>query len=855
MVYDERSNFVGDAHWREDSEFNEGEELQLERGGFLVEVGECVGKMDQDLSELVDKRVRERVERAAAKVAVSSPAGPRASLSRPQLTTPAGAPHLRPKPLNAVIGTPTGHYGRAMVSTLSLFEQKHISDQHESGSGRPAKRQKQNDTPSKSGYAQNLMGATLALGSTKPTNSQAIRYEPLRASICRPQPMTIDLTHEEDGDGMRHGGAKDERPPRKGPPKAQMRNSDKSKSGYASGLTGAPLTLSGPQASAKVMGIPTRKPARPNREENSDISTYQNSLTEADQFSVIADRGTTGSRQTKGVQSAHVPSLRQPPFSPPVSEPPILESIQRPAVSSKNKTTRDSLAAMLMAEQPVTTLRIKPRPPRRMMMLMELPRLQPHTLGASSDSGKRIPSLSSDRQLEDCERSPSQATDRSDPFCQEQEEPLDIRCESNRPRLDLNQLSPALADSGIDHHIIDSVLSRRRSLAGTVTSVHSAAPKNAQVPDELVTISKVNEQRDKGATLADGLRYPEHMVIDRDLYAPLQSSTTTAGQHNMGCDKPNRVTNAQRTEPLPEMDAPAKDIPRKIQPQVTGKHSIELEMPEKSTALHENKIRLQERNNSDGTIDTRLPEPHLNYNGPTGMDTSKPTFGPGNPEPVGQPAPSGLDLGVTTHHGSISTRFAPAKPSDVPRHPNTFLLPTPGDLDQNTDASVMKPDERAPPQSRANKEKQTELLPNRGFPPPQKIETASSDPPLQSSLGTIIDSANDSSHTVNIAGNVIAPIPKTRPVNAASRGSLAKIIASNMVNMRIPESNDVGLGPPPPRFAVRAETAPIQENARKGGPVRETETRGPWSRESFDLFGAWRPPEMNSHTNVRAIMN
>jgi hypothetical protein len=60
MVYDERSNYIGDTHWREDTTFGEGEELQLERGGTLVEVGECVGKRDQDLSELVDKRVKER---------------------------------------------------------------------------------------------------------------------------------------------------------------------------------------------------------------------------------------------------------------------------------------------------------------------------------------------------------------------------------------------------------------------------------------------------------------------------------------------------------------------------------------------------------------------------------------------------------------------------------------------------------------------------------------------------------------------------------------------------------------------------------------------------------------------------
>ena len=60
MVYDERSNFVGDTHWREDTTFDEGEELELERGGIMVEVGECVGTREQDLSELVDKRVKER---------------------------------------------------------------------------------------------------------------------------------------------------------------------------------------------------------------------------------------------------------------------------------------------------------------------------------------------------------------------------------------------------------------------------------------------------------------------------------------------------------------------------------------------------------------------------------------------------------------------------------------------------------------------------------------------------------------------------------------------------------------------------------------------------------------------------
>ncbi|SPQ19794.1 3a64c354-4cae-449d-8ad4-99325f8fd276 [Thermothielavioides terrestris] len=42
MVYDERGNFVGDMHWQRESEFGEGEEFQLERGGAIVQAIETV---------------------------------------------------------------------------------------------------------------------------------------------------------------------------------------------------------------------------------------------------------------------------------------------------------------------------------------------------------------------------------------------------------------------------------------------------------------------------------------------------------------------------------------------------------------------------------------------------------------------------------------------------------------------------------------------------------------------------------------------------------------------------------------------------------------------------------------------
>lgn len=253
MVYDERSNFVGDTHWK-GSEFNEGEELQLERGGFMVEVGECIGKRDQDLFELVDKRVKEREERVAAKNAQLSP-------SRPQASAPASG-YLRPKTLNAVIGTPTGHYGRAMVTNLSPFEQKQPVNQDENIDDRPAKRRRQNGTlPSKNCYAQNLMGATLTLASTRPSSTATIRYEPLRPTIQHPQTNTIDLTMDEDeGSKLQRNDINKVGSSRKTPlriQKSKLRRSPPAKGGYASNLTGATLSL-GRRGDLKLKGDETK---------------------------------------------------------------------------------------------------------------------------------------------------------------------------------------------------------------------------------------------------------------------------------------------------------------------------------------------------------------------------------------------------------------------------------------------------------------------------------------------------------------------------------------------------------------------------------------------------------------------
>lgn len=198
MAYDERSNLLGDAHWREDYEFGEGEEVELERGGIRVEVGECIGKRDQDLTDLVNKRFREKEERAAVRAATATSLRSNQPLM-PNRDSPTS--HLQLKSLNSMLG-PTGHHGRALLSGLSPYQdrQRFAASRNEQGENEPpAKRRKPNSPPSKAGYAQNLMGTALNLGSARPPSSATIRYEPLKLTQ-NPKPAPIDLTGDDDQD-------------------------------------------------------------------------------------------------------------------------------------------------------------------------------------------------------------------------------------------------------------------------------------------------------------------------------------------------------------------------------------------------------------------------------------------------------------------------------------------------------------------------------------------------------------------------------------------------------------------------------------------------------------------------------
>jgi Protein of unknown function (DUF2439) len=136
MVYDDSKNYIGDSHWRETGEFNEGEELKLDKG-IMVEVGEQIGHTETDLAPVI-------LEKRRPELASSPPRVPFPSHSYSSMHRPANISQARPKSLAAVLGASQGPIGRARLSARSPFEQRHdnIQQQVERREDRPAKRPK-----------------------------------------------------------------------------------------------------------------------------------------------------------------------------------------------------------------------------------------------------------------------------------------------------------------------------------------------------------------------------------------------------------------------------------------------------------------------------------------------------------------------------------------------------------------------------------------------------------------------------------------------------------------------------------------------------------------------------------------
>ena len=118
MVYDVPRNYIGDTHWRDEGIVGDGDEFELDRG-VLIQVGEATGSMEQDLTELLEKRHKLRDV-----VSGQASSSPMEDSSNTAMASPAVAQTslLKPKSLNALLGTPKGPIGRASLSKKSPHE-------------------------------------------------------------------------------------------------------------------------------------------------------------------------------------------------------------------------------------------------------------------------------------------------------------------------------------------------------------------------------------------------------------------------------------------------------------------------------------------------------------------------------------------------------------------------------------------------------------------------------------------------------------------------------------------------------------------------------------------------------------
>ena len=135
MVYDVPRNYIGDKHWRGEGIVGDGDEFELDRG-VLIQVGEATGSMEQDLTELLEKRTPRDV---ASGLGSSSPVEDTSNttMASPAVVQPS---LLKPKSLNALLGTPQGPIGRASLSKKSPHEMRETRNNVPCTDGRPTKR-------------------------------------------------------------------------------------------------------------------------------------------------------------------------------------------------------------------------------------------------------------------------------------------------------------------------------------------------------------------------------------------------------------------------------------------------------------------------------------------------------------------------------------------------------------------------------------------------------------------------------------------------------------------------------------------------------------------------------------------
>lgn len=980
MVYDDRSNFVGDTHWRED-ELGEGEELELDRRGILVEVGECTGQKNQDVSELTDKPRKDKEERAAARAA-ATPVAPRNA-------TPSGPEFLQPKPLNQIL-TPSGHYGRAVIPTVSPFEERQkLTSRTTDENERPTKRRRQDDTSNKNGYAQNLMGASLNLSYSRTPSTASIRYEPLKLKTApsRKPEATIDLTEDSDHEGsvsgQQNGGREEPRKRDRPSVKKRQKKSPIAKSTYAGNLTGAALSLSRSVAfplshpKAQVSRTSVRLEETDDQEysaaeedfttatsygkQHSSASKTQNfrnnnnvdSVSLRDMFvsrSSSPPRVEGGScaasriskpKRTETSQSSSPQRQERPKKAQRVearnSSPDLKSSSPPRAAQSKDlfkgrgSFRQNAIPESTMNEagsgKATSSLRIKSRPPRKMMMLMDHPSLRQS--GQALSSGNTIKHKSKERSKgaqDDIVL--SQATMKLDTFCQKQEEKLQARLNGQRSRIDNVDVSDSPPDSGIDHQTIDLLLSRGVKLGeGKIFDKPHPPSHRVKKPSEVVKtankLTEFNSDRETASvsdpyqvihkdlpasTLPEGVvrLVSEQAVKEFEQYQGLERPMSSDSKINRDVHQSENTTSNPAPMTAEMLDGKgASGLHTNSNLTRDPTNSIPSHMPELDTSVPHSEFEEHSAvarsdsptiENADELGDRSLLSQNQGSTSlsPAGQAEQKtgPNIYPditvkedGHPSKKQQNKMDGyVNANEEPSDSSLGnlramTSASDPKTKDLPRHMTSAIHSAAAHFRAKLDSSKGQPEKVAQPivhrseEARSiqepcminatllNAELMSRKLVIKSSPKPTPVVFDAVQAEISPQNGNNLLRDRDSIVTMQQTAASIVPKgvedapPRAKMANPATSGRSLQSIAGSTLNTVAPAFTGV-MPPPPPRLLNRINRTNPREEAARGRTdaalLREESKGGPWSRESFDLFGTWKPPGRNAGTDVTA---
>lgn len=122
MVYDELGKFIGDSHYAQGQALQEGDELNLDKGGVIVEVADVIATSETDVTDLLQHRqkkhtINDTPSRQAAQKPVPVPTRPNGS-----------AQQAKHRSLGALLHTPGEGIGRVNLPVQSPFEQRYAKE-------------------------------------------------------------------------------------------------------------------------------------------------------------------------------------------------------------------------------------------------------------------------------------------------------------------------------------------------------------------------------------------------------------------------------------------------------------------------------------------------------------------------------------------------------------------------------------------------------------------------------------------------------------------------------------------------------------------------------------------------------